>query len=525
MIGGVSPVLAVFGLVLAIAAVVVAYSFAAIYVKSLISKHRLEFYRRQGGIVEFHSKLGNYGFESKEYSENQKGTNENRIRRLAREHQGPKFMASNQAGSSACVVQIYDPKFVAGMLALERDGHLVKEPFYPEMVNKFGIIFQKGEKFQTETQILRAVFGDVGFRKLTPKICKIIQEGFSRINKQKNIYNQSFTTVDLREFFNDIKNVVSNLLVFGNESFEIRQEVKNLIELTKDQMRCSFEILTHPLFNLMPTIARKLGLIPALKRSEENLRKQIAIVKELAAEKEGKELGDCVFDLLLKHNRKMEKEQKFDKIIDWEGIAGNVHAFLFTGSDASNTAAQIALCLMANDEEAKARWEPILKELYPNQNRILDQDTLDSNQNLKYCIAEVLRLHSASNRFALRKAMKDVDLGGLEVKKDDLVIVQIGVLSFSDDSFEHPEKFNPDRFNPAKQSEVDKKRHKYQYIPFGEGQRGCLGRYLANTLLQTFLTQFMVTYDFKKPADVDYYIETENMRILTNPFLEIKRKI
>lgn len=89
-------------------------------------------------------------------------------------------------------------------------------------------------------------------------------------------------------------------------------------------------------------------------------------------------------------------------------------------------------------------------------------------------ISESLRKYPALP-FITRECVKDYKIQGTEViiDKGTLVAIPIKAIHYAEKYFENPQKFDPDRFRP----ENKEKRHRYSHLPFGEGQRMCIGMY------------------------------------------------
>jgi hypothetical protein len=80
--------------------------------------------------------------------------------------------------------------------------------------------------------------------------------------------------------------------------------------------------------------------------------------------------------------------------------------------------------------------------------------------------------------FAARECTKPFELetpsgGSYVVEAGTPVIIPIYALHYDPQHFPDPQIFDPDRFS----EENKESRHKYSYLPFGEGPRICLGTY------------------------------------------------
>jgi cytochrome P450 len=75
----------------------------------------------------------------------------------------------------------------------------------------------------------------------------------------------------------------------------------------------------------------------------------------------------------------------------------------------------------------------------------------------------------------VRRATRDVSLSSYDVRKNEIVIVDIVGMHRRPEYFADPLKFDPDRFAP----EADNAMVKHSYLPFGGGPRICIGNHFA----------------------------------------------
>jgi cytochrome P450 len=115
--------------------------------------------------------------------------------------------------------------------------------------------------------------------------------------------------------------------------------------------------------------------------------------------------------------------------------------------------------------------------------------------NLPYAaqvFKETLRLYPAADGIT-RTALRDVTVGGYQLRKGDIVSVPIYTIHRRPEFYPDPERFDPDRFLP----ENEKRLPRHAFMPFGAGPRICIGNHFAmmeGQLLLATLAQ-RVTFD------------------------------
>jgi len=145
-----------------------------------------------------------------------------------------------------------------------------------------------------------------------------------------------------------------------------------------------------------------------------------------------------------------------------------------------------------------AMYPELQQRLYEEIESICDTDELeiDQIQQLKFldcCINETLRLYPVAIRFD-REATKDITIQGIPIKKGSAVTVSPWVVHRDPEYWPNPLEFDPDRFLP--ENSVD--RPSSAFLPFGLGNRACIGNRLALLEMKVAVIQTLKKYRIDK---------------------------
>ncbi|WP_052597433.1 cytochrome P450 [Aureispira sp. CCB-QB1] len=148
-------------------------------------------------------------------------------------------------------------------------------------------------------------------------------------------------------------------------------------------------------------------------------------------------------------------------------------------------------------------WTFYLLTQHPDKLKILQQeidtvlqDKPPTFQNLKeltytqMVLEESMRLYPPAWTI-VRKVAHETTMDGYLFKKDTRLILDVYMLHRHPDYWENPTAFEPERF----ESNQKKKRHKYAYIPFGAGQRMCIGNSFAMMEMKVVLTLLLQQFN------------------------------
>jgi cytochrome P450 len=120
--------------------------------------------------------------------------------------------------------------------------------------------------------------------------------------------------------------------------------------------------------------------------------------------------------------------------------------------------------------------------------------TMEDLPKLPYSLSvlkESMRLYPPAYLMG-RQAIREVELGGQSIKRGAIVFVNIYCMHRRASYFEAPDAFRPERFSP----ENEKTMVKGAYIPFGGGERICIGNHFAMMEAHLLLAVLASRVDF-----------------------------
>jgi len=111
-------------------------------------------------------------------------------------------------------------------------------------------------------------------------------------------------------------------------------------------------------------------------------------------------------------------------------------------------------------------------------------------------LQETLRIRPSAWQLP-RTAIEDDEIDGHHIPAGTNLIGLIYMCHYHPDEWDKPEVFDPERF----QSEKSEKRHKFAYMPFGAGQRKCIGMDFALMEGQLALSMVAQRYTLNKTTE------------------------
>ncbi|CAG2171092.1 unnamed protein product, partial [Oppiella nova] len=134
----------------------------------------------------------------------------------------------------------------------------------------------------------------------------------------------------------------------------------------------------------------------------------------------------------------------------------------------------------------------------------LSYDALARLPYLAAFLSEVQRRHSNTQPMA-RVAASDYRLGdtGITIKAGQQIEVPNYALHYSDQYYEQPYQFDPERFMPENKHKIKP----YAYLPFGAGPRNCIGMRFALLIVKLALAHMVKRYRFYRCPQTDVPVQ------------------
>ena len=336
-----------------------------------------------------------------------------------------------------------------------------------------GLVVSEGDFWLRQRRMLQPQFHRQRLAALTALMSEAITEGLQS-------WPQSGQPLDLGKAFADLTMRVITRTMFGST-------------LERNEIEQVGNALTYAINYVMPAMLTR--NLPAwlFTARERRFRAAIAqidavVYRVIESSRQSLAQGDYA-DNLLSMMLTLVDEETGEGMTDQQLRDEAITIFL-AGYETTAVALTWALPLILQDAHGFAKLQAELDTVLGDQ-----PVTFANVGQLSYTrmvLQETMRLRPPAS-WLPRVAVADDEIAGYQIPAGTMVVLPIYMYHHHPAFWEEPNKFDPERFSPERSAG----RHPFAWIPFGAGQRLCIGRDFAmlegQMILATILQQFSLT--------------------------------
>uniref|UniRef100_A0A8K9X9P8 unspecific monooxygenase n=1 Tax=Oncorhynchus mykiss TaxID=8022 RepID=A0A8K9X9P8_ONCMY len=180
---------------------------------------------------------------------------------------------------------------------------------------------------------------------------------------------------------------------------------------------------------------------------------------------------------------------KSGRLTDHE-ILSQAIIFIFGGYETSSTTMSFLAYNLATNPHTMTKLQEEIDTVFPNKAPI-QYEALMQMDYLDCVLNESLRLYPIAPRLE-RVAKKTVEINGIVIPKDCVVLVPTWTLHRDPEIWSDPEEFKPERFSKENKEPIDP----YTYMPFGAGPRNCIGMRFAMIMMKLAMVEILQSFTF-----------------------------
>ncbi|KAM3834583.1 cytochrome P450 2J2-like [Vipera latastei] len=382
-----------------------------------------------------------------------------------------------------------------------------EDDFMTALGKKRGIIFSNGHIWKQQRHI-----GIISLRKL----------GLGNKSIEHHIEDTAQTLVETfkkmkgRPFDPSIPiiNTVSNVicaLSFGHQFAPEDESFQKLIQAIEFIVKFSGTTF-HAMLIMFPRI------MTYLPGPHKDLLASVEVINSFAKQEvEKHKESRCLHepqDFIDHYLLQMEKSRNDpNSTYNEDNLVQCIFDFFGAGTETTFTTLMWALLLLTNhpDIQEKARKE--IEEAFSSLASISYQD----QKKLPYTnavIHEMQRFKSVLLLGVPRQSTKDVMMKGYHIPKGTMILPDLRSVLLDPEQWETPEEFNPNHFLDKDGKFIKRE----EFLPFGIGERICLGEQLARIEIFTFVTSLLRAFSFRLPEGVKELNEAPIVNVAMHPY-------
>lgn len=330
-----------------------------------------------------------------------------------------------------------------------------------------GLLISGGALWKQQRKLMAFAFAPKLIASQTKRWTQIVSDHLDNIDYSR--------PVDVGALMAELAMALVTAALFGVDLDEHAQQVTHAMDVIQDEIG-QFRLLS--LFRLPLWMVK-----PHSKRFRVQLQTLDRIIDELITRKRQMGFGEDLLSVMLAHldQGQLSPRQLRDELV----------TLLLAGHETTATALTWTCYLLAQNQDWQNKCRTELG---------LTSD-IDQLQQTRMVLEESLRIYPPAYVFT-REAAENLTFAGAIIPAGSILTIMPYILHRHPDYWPEPEKFNPLRFG-----DIKNRPDRGAYLPFGDGQRICIGRSFAYLEAKIVLAGLIGRYQFvlvdNKPVPAD----------------------
>ncbi|TQE12148.1 hypothetical protein C1H46_002218 [Malus baccata] len=312
-------------------------------------------------------------------------------------------------------------------------------------------------------------------RHLLVKLSQNARDGFAKV-ELKSMLNELT--------FNVIMRMVAGKRYYGDDVSVDKEEARQFREIMGDAF--AYGGAANPA-DFLPVL-NWFGVNGYEKKVKALTKRVDEFLQDLIDEHRSKgRNGSSMIDHLLSL-QESQPEYYTDQI-----IKGLIMVMLFAGTDTSAVTLEWAMSNLLNHPRVLQKAKSELDAKVGKEN-LVDEPDISKLPYLQSIISETLRLCPAAPLLLPHFTSDDCIIGGFDVPRDTMVLVNAWAVHRDPELWDEPESFKPERFESGED-------FSHKLMPFGMGRRACPGAGLAQRVVGLTLGSLIQCFDWNRVGE------------------------
>ncbi|XP_052738859.1 cytochrome P450 6B5-like [Bicyclus anynana] len=173
-------------------------------------------------------------------------------------------------------------------------------------------------------------------------------------------------------------------------------------------------------------------------------------------------------------NYKTGLKSTFSLEVNDDLLVGQCVLFFAAGFETTATTIGFVFYELSKEQNAQTKVIEEVADYFRRHNGKIEYECINEMPYLQACIDETLRLYPILGVLTREVAETYTLPTGLRVEKGDRIHIPIYHIHHNPKYFPEPEEFRPERFYGEEKKNIKQ----FTYMPFGEGPRICIGKFL-----------------------------------------------